>query len=434
MQKGGKFWLIFLALAALLLVLTVACEEEGEEERTPTDTPAATVTGTPAAVETGTPTPVSEVPGITDTEIILGEHAVLSGMLSTFLAPIAEAEEAYFRYVNETEGGVCGRKIVLKVEDNEYDEAKTVEVVRKLVEQDQVFAMVGNMGSPHAAAWDYLNEKGVPDLFISAGDHIFGVDPQGHPWSIQMIPDYRMEGALFGRYISENLPGEKVAVLYPRTGLGLDGLAGVKDGLDTEKNQIVTEQSFEITDVDIRSQVIAMENANAEVVVLYSTGGFTAQAIKAADRMDWHPQYFVSYPNSDDSIFQFVLPELMKGTITFQALKLASWTDDPAIAQHHELMRTYDGPTPANFTIYGQALAELTVEVLTRSCDNLSREGVMDAVLSLRDWHSDLLMEDVNVSFSDTDRTALQSGAMLQAIVENGKGKWEYLGAVVPLE
>jgi branched-chain amino acid transport system substrate-binding protein len=432
-QKLSKFWLIFLALAGLLLVLAVACEEE-EEEGTPTGTPAATVTGTPPAVETGTPTPVTEVPGITDTEIILGEHATLTGMLSTFLAPIAKAEEAYFKYVNETQGGVCGRQIVFKVEDNAYDEAKTAEAVRKLVEQDQVFAMVGNIGSPHAAAWDYLNEKGVPDLFISAGDHLFGVDPQGHPWSVQMIPDYRMEGALFGEYISENLPGKNVAILYPKTGLGLDGLAGVKDGVDPEKNQIVTEQSFEITAVDIRSQVIAMKNANAEVVVLYSTGGFTAQAIKAADGMGWHPQYFASYPNSDDSIFQFVPAEVMSGTISFQAVKLASWTDDPAIAQHHELMRTYGGLAATNFTVYGQVLAELTVEVLGRSCGNLSREGVMDAVLSLRGCHSDLLMDGVDISFSDTDRTALQSGAMIQATVENGKGKWEYLGAAVPLE
>jgi hypothetical protein len=124
----------------------------------------------------------------------------------------------------------------------------------------------------------------------------------------------------------------------------------------------------------------------------------------------------------------------MSGTISFQALKLASWTDDPAIARHHELMRTYGGPSPTNFTVYGQALAELTVEVLRRSCDNLSREGVMDAVLSLRGWHSDLLMDGVSISFSDTDRTALQSGRMLQATVENGKGKWESIGDLISFE
>jgi hypothetical protein len=126
--------------------------------------------------------------------------------------------------------------------------------------------------------------------------------------------------------------------------------------------------------------------------------------------------------------FQFASPELLEGTISLQALKLAAWTDDPAVAQHYEIMDQYGGPTPTNFTVYAQALGQVAVEALSKSCDNLTREGLMDALESIEEWHGDLLIDGVNISFSDTDHTAFQTARMLRATVEDGKGKWEYFG------
>jgi ABC-type branched-subunit amino acid transport system substrate-binding protein len=466
-------------LAVLLLVslatiaLAVACG--GEDEEAPTGTPTAAVTGTakptaaatatakptataavtptaattatakPTAAATATPTtpPTAEVtvtptavvsgPGITDTEIILGADCPLAGAFGAVYATIPQATKAYFEYINDTEGGVCGRKIVYKVEDNGDDPAKGLEVVRKLVEQDKVFAIVGSLGdSPHPAVYDYLNENSVPDILCSAGTGMFGADPEGHPWTIQMIPSYKNEARFFGRYISENLPGKKVAVLYPNIQQGYDHLQGIKDGLDPEKNKIVSEQSFEVSAVSISSQVINMKNSGAEVVTTVANPGFTAQAIAEAGRQGWHPQWMISYINSDEMMFQFVQPvELLDGAISFQALKMAVWTDEPAVAEHHRIMREYDGPSPTNFTVYAQVLAEVAVEALKRSCDNLTREGLMDAVESIKDFHSDLLLDDVNISFSDTDHTAFETGHMLRVVVENGKGRWEYFGPLV---
>jgi len=420
-----KVWAVPLILFSAMLAvaaLAVACEEE-EEEATPTPGT------TPTAVATGTPTAVGEVPGITDTEIVLGADVILGGAMGAVYATIPQTVEAYFNYINDTQGGVCGRKIVYKLEDNQDDPAKAVEAVRKLVEQDKVFAIVGSLGdSPHPAVWDYLNENEVPDILCSAGSHIFGDDPEGHPWTVQMIPSFRIEATFFGQYISQNLPGKKVAVLYPNLIMGTDLLQGVKDGLDPEKNEIVSEQSYEITAISIASQVNNMKNDGAEVVVTNATPGFSAQAIKQADRLGWHPQWLLSYINSDEMMFLFVSPELMEGTISLQALKLATWTDDPAVAEHHRIMDEYGGPTPTNFTIYAQALAEVAVEVLSRSCDNLTREGLMETLESIEDWHGDLLIDGVNISFSDTDHTAFQTARMLRATVEDGKGRWEYFG------
>ncbi len=420
-------------LAVLLLACMVAipllsgCAEEEEETPTPSATPTATVTGTA--------TPGAEVPGITNTEIILGADCILSGAMGSVYAMVPQATEAYFKYINDTQGGVCGRKIVYKVEDNQDDPAKALEVVRKLVEQDKVFAIVGSLGdAPHSGVWEYLNDEGVPDMLCTAGCHIFSADPQGYPWTVQMIPGYRMEGTFFGQYISQNLPGKKVAVLYPNLMMGTDLLQGVKDGLDPDKNEIVSEQIYEITAVSISSQVANMKNAGAEVVTTNATPGFSAQAIQTANRLGWHPEWFLSYINADEMMFQFVSPELLDGAISFQALKLAAWTDDPAIARHYEIMGEYGGPAPTNFTVYAQTLAEVAVEALSRSCDNLTREGLMDAVESIEDFHSDLFIDEVNISFSDTDHAAFQTARMLRAVVEDGKGKWEYFGPLYEFE
>jgi branched-chain amino acid transport system substrate-binding protein len=417
-------------LAVVLLVAMAACG--GEEEGTPTGTgtPVATATVVGTATPGAATAPSGEAPGISDTEILLGAEVILSGSMGAVYATIPDATNAYFNYINDTQGGVCGRKIVYKLLDNKDDPAIALEVTRKLVEQDKVFAMVGSLGdSPHPVTWEYLNEKGVPDILASAGAHRFGADPEGHPWTVQMIPSYTVEGALFGQYISENLPGKTVAVLYGNVAGGIDALAGLKQGLDPSKNEIVSEEVADYAAISINSQVANMKDSNADIAVAFQSPGFASQAIKTADRMGWHPQWFLEYTSADDMMFQFVSPKLLEGAITFQALKMADWRDDPAVVKHYEIMQKYDGPSPTNFTIYAQVLAETAVEILSRSCDNLTREGLMESVESLQGFHSDLMLDDVSVSFSDTDHTGLQTGRMLRATVdEKGKGRWEYFG------
>ena len=439
--SSGRVWgLAFLFLATVLLVTIAACG--GNEEETPSATSTAAATGSPSATVVGTATPSGtttasgEVPGITDTEILLGAEVILSGTLGAVYATVPKATAAYFNYINETQGGVCGRKIVYKYVDNYDDPAKALEAARKLVEQDKVFAMVGSLGDgPHPGSWDYLNEEGVPDILVTAGGHRFGSDPEGHPWTFQMIPSYTVEGAIFGQYISENMPGKTVAVLWENNTVGIDGFAGLKQGLDPSKNEIVADESYEFTAISVTSEIANLKKSNADILVLNAALGFASQAIKNADRMGWHPQIIMTYINSDDMMFSFAPPKLLEGAITFQANKLAAWRDDPAVAQHYELMQKYGGPSPSNFTIYAQVLGETAVEVLKRSCDNLTREGLMDAVESLQDYHSDLMLDGVNLSFSDTVHTAFQSGQMLKAgIDENGKGKFDFFGPLLQLK
>ena len=427
----------FILTLGALAALSSACGDEDNRSGRGTSAPAGTAepaaTGTSEPAATGTPE--TETPGITDRQIILGVDAPLAGMSGAVYSMIPRATEAYFKYVNDRQGGVCGREIVYKFEDNKGSPEGGLEAVRKLVERDKVFALVGSLGDdPHATVWDYLNENDVPDILVSAGAHRFGADPKGHPWTVQMIPSYTTEGTFYGRYISENLLGKTVGVLGANGPLYWDALEGLKSGLDPAKNEIVSEQVFELTALSIRSEVTNLKQANPDVVVSFADPGFTSQAVKEANRPGWHPQWVISYTSSDDIMFQFVPPELLEGAVTFQAFNLASMKDSPAVARHWELMKEYGGPQPTNFSVYAQLLGELAVEVLSRTCDNLTREGLMDAVESVRGWHSDLLLDGVNVSFSETDHTALQTGRMLRAALEGNKGKWEYFGPLYEFE
>jgi len=418
-----------LLVGICLAALAVACEGEGDEQ-----TPAASASASATATASGSPAPVTAtvsatgVPGITESEIILGAHAPLSGTYGAVYSMIPRATQAYFKYVNEAQGGVCGRQIVYKVEDNSFDPAKALEAVRKLVEQDRVFAIVGALGDlPHLGAWDYLNENGVPDLLVSAGTHRYGSDPEGHPFTFQMLPSYKIEATLGARFISDAFAGKKVGFLGEMDGHD-DALAGLQDGLDPSKNELVDAESYEPTALDVRSQVINLHNSGAEVVVLATSPGFLAQAVKEADRLNWHPQFIAGYVNSDDIIFQFVSPKLLEGAMTSQAFKLASGRDDPAVAEHYELMRKYGGPAPTNFTIYAQVLGELAVEILGRTCDNLTRQGLMGAVKSIKDWTSPLINEGISLTFGENDHTAIQAGRMMRATIVDGKGKFEFFG------
>jgi branched-chain amino acid transport system substrate-binding protein len=416
--RGLLAVLLLASLAAIPLI--AACEEEQEEGEGPTPATTPTVTVSP--------TPAAEVPGVTDTEIILGSDFALTGTYGAVYAPLIQALEAYFEYVNVEQGGVCGREIVLKLEDHQYDPAKALEAVRKLVERDKVFAIVAGVGTvPHSAAWEYLNENGVPDLWIMSGAHKWAADPQVHPWSVGFLPDYVVEGTVFGKYISENLPGKKVAALYENSDAGWDRLEGLKNGLDSNKNQIVSEQSFELTEVSVDSQVANMKKTDAEVALCFTLAGFCAQAMKGADRLGWHPQWFIAYVNADPIMFLYVRPELMEGVLSLQGNKMYDWTDDPAIAEHHRIMEEYGGPTPSAFTVVGQSAGGLTVEALSRTCDNLTREGLMEAVESFNDYQGDLALPGITITLSDTDHLAVEAMRMLRA----HDGKWEYFGDLI---
>jgi branched-chain amino acid transport system substrate-binding protein len=431
--------LVLASVSLALLALAAACGGDDDGDETPTGTGTPAVTGTAAAQPTGTataagtpkPSTGEPVDGITDTEIILGSHFAQSGTYGAAFAPVLSGLQAYLEYVNEEKGGVCGREIVLKAEDDQYDPAHAVEVTRKLVEQDKIFAMVAGLGTAaHSAVWEYLNENGIPDLWVMSGAHKWGADPQGHPWTVGILPDYFVEGTIQGKYISENFPDAKVGILYQNDDFGKDVLTGLQNGLDPS-NELVSEQSYESTAVDVRSQVTNIQQQGAEVVVCACIPGYAAQAVEGADRLGWDPQFIIDYVNSDPIMFQYASPKVMEGVLTLQANKLSTWTDDPAVALHHEIMKKYGTVAAGNYTMVGETVGILMEEILGRTCDNLTREGLMNAVHSLDNFQGDIALPGVTVTITPDDHIGTEAMRLLRAKLVDGKGEWEYEGELL---
>jgi len=413
----------------------------GEDKDASTQTPAATGTAEPGTIpETSlisVSSPEDDEPdvGLPAGKIVLGSHFATSGTYGAAFKPVGEGLKAYLKYVNEEKGGVCGRQIELLAEDDGYEPAKAQEVTRKLVEQDKIFAMIAGLGTAaHGAVWEYLNEKGIPDLWVMTGAHKFAADPPAHPWTVPAMPSYFVEGAIQGKYISENFPGKKVGILYQNDDFGKDSLAGLQSTLDPS-NELVVPQSYPPTAVSVSSQITDMAQTGAEVAVCACIPGYAAQAVEMGERLGWEPQWILSSV-SLDKMWCFAYQgcgEVPEGTLAFKANKLIQETDDPAIAEHIRIMKEYADVAPSGFSIVGQLAGELTVEALRRACDSgtLSRNSVMDAVESLRDYQSELNLPGVTWTFSPDDHIGIEAMRPLRAKIVDGQGQWVYEGDAI---
>ena len=411
-----RSFLLAVALAAALLI-GLACgddDDDGEEE-----TPAPT-TGGATATPTGGPAEVDTDFGVSATEITLGLTIVQSGNLAAVYQPVAPAMTAYFAKVNEEDGGVCERDIKLLVEDDQYSPAVALEKAKKLVEQDEILAFVGNLGTPAVTGQvEYINAQEVPHLWVSTGASKWG-DAATYPYTTGYIPDYTSEGKIFGTYLNDNFAGKTVAALYQNDDFGKNGLAGLKETLEAD---IIAEQSYESVATDINSQLAILRDAGADILYLYSTPAFTAKAFGYMKANDWKPQVVQGYVNSATQLASLVgggtAPEQIQAG--FQAIAGAisnnyildpiAAVGDPAIVEHARIMTEFGGPPLSTLSVYAQSLAELVVETLQVACDSgdMTRAGVMAAAESIEGFAPSVLLPGIEINTSATDHFAIQA-------------------------
>jgi len=224
-------------------------------------------------------------PGASDSEIKIGNTMPYSGPASAY-GTIGKAEAAYFTMVNE-QGGINGRKINFISRDDGYSPPKTVEVVRKLVEEDQVLLVFNPLGTPpNTAIRGYLNDNKVPQLFVATGADKWN-DPKNFPWTMGYQPSYRIEARIYGRYILKELPNAKIALLYQNDDFGKDYLIGLREGLgDKADKMLVATKTYETTDPTVDSQIVSLQGSGADVLVTAAIPKFAAQAIRNAGKID----------------------------------------------------------------------------------------------------------------------------------------------------
>ena len=371
-------------------------------------------------------------PGASDAEIKIGNTNPYSGPASAY-GTIGKSIGAYFKMIND-QGGVNGRKITFISYDDGYSPPKTVEMVRKLVEQDEVLFVFQTLGTPsNTAIHKYMNMKKVPQLHVATGATKWN-DPKEFPWTMGWQPNYQTEAHVYAQYILKTKPDAKIAILFQNDDYGKDYLKGMRDGLgDKAATMIVKEVSYEVTDPTVDSQVVQLQASGADVFFNITTPKFAAQAIRKAYDLGWKPMHFLN--NVSSSVGSVLTPaglDKSVGVITTQYGKDPTdpnWKDDPGMKRWAEFMKKYypEGSMIDASNVYGYAVAQTLVQVLKQCGNNLTRENVMLQAAGMKDFVTDSALPGIKINTSATDFAPIES---VQLAKFDGK-TWVLFGEIM---
>jgi branched-chain amino acid transport system substrate-binding protein len=356
-------------------------------------------------------------PGATDSEIKIGNTGPYSGPLSN-ASPIPISMAAYFKMIND-QGGVNGRKITFISDDDGYSPPKTVEMTRQLVESDGVLFTAGAVGTPTCSAvWHYMNEKKVPQLFVSTGATKWN-DPENHPWTMGFFVSYQAEGRIYAGYILKEKPDAKIGVLYQNDDFGKDYLKGLIDGLgDKAASMIKVKDAYETTDTTVDSQIVELKAAGCDVLVTIAIPKFGAQAIRKVAEIEWKPLHILNGIAS--SVGVTLKPaglENAKGIISDNSFKDPTdpqWQNDAGYKWWVSFMDKYypSGDKTDQQNVYGQSIAATTVQMLKQCGDELTRENVMKQAASLHDLELPMLLPGILINTGPTNFAPIKQAQM----------------------
>jgi branched-chain amino acid transport system substrate-binding protein len=370
-------------------------------------------------------------PGVSDTEIKIGQTMPYSGPASAWGA-IGKAEAAYFRYINDM-GGVHGRKVNFISLDDGYSPPKTVEQTRNLIEREQVAFIFGTLGGvTNLATRQYLNENRIPQLFLAAAADIFA---DAHfPWTMGFNPALVTEGHIYAKHIRSTKPDAKIGVLFQNDVLGKPFLKGIQEGLGPEHgDMIVKAASYEVSDPTVDSQVVAIQGAGADTLVIVSAPKPAAQAIRKAYDIGWMPQrYLFSGSASIPATFKPAGLDKSKGVVTAAYLKDPNdprWKEDSGYKEFAAFVSKYMSPEqltdPA--VLYGYGAAMLMTHVLRQCSDDLSRENILRQATNIKDFELPVGLPGTRINTSPENYFPIRQ---MQLSTFNGES-WEPFGDVV---
>jgi branched-chain amino acid transport system substrate-binding protein len=401
---------------------------------------AALAFGLPAALGGAAAT----TPGVTAHSILLGGTFPLTGAASSY-APIPRGMQAFFSYINARKGpdgkrGVGGRQIIWKYYDDAYNPTQTVQQTQRLVEQDKVFALVGGLGTePQQAVRDYLNQKKVPQLYVSTGATFFGSDHKKYPWTIGWQPDYQSEAAIYGRYIRDHMPNAKVAVLYQNDDYGKDYNAGFVGGLGSaNSDRVVATRTFNVTDPAVTTQLVALRASGADTLMIFATPAKTIQTYATIARLGWKPGHIFVNSVSAAQVFintavQAAGAATVNGSISTYYTKdpaNPAWDNDPGMKLYRQIMKKYypsGNDKDANY-LYGMAKGWTIVQALYKAGKNPTRESLMNAVNHLNDSTNPWLLPKVVVK---TNAPKDNFPISQQELIQFDNGGWTPISGLI---
>jgi branched-chain amino acid transport system substrate-binding protein len=378
----------------------------------------------------------TSTPGVASSTILIGGTVPLSGP-ETAYSVVAFGADAYFKYVND-HGGVFGRKIEYRYLDDAYDPAQTVQQVRRLVEQDKVFAIFNQVGTEQTLATrPYLNQQGVPQLFAGSGTEQFAHDYKQYRWTLPYLPSFYAEGRVYGRYIARTAPRAKIAVLFEDSDFGKDLLAGLKAGL-AGRGKIMRAVGYAVTEATLGSELSTLKASGADTLMVFALPKQTIQALVGADKLGWHPHPYIAAVSIDPFVMSVARANTggraTEGAISIAFLKDASnlrrWGRDLGVKLYYSILKRYapssDPKSVAN--IYGMAAAFTLVDALRHAGRNPTRASLMRAATSLNETNNPFLLPGIVAKTSPTDRFPLEQVQMYRYT----HGVWQVFGALVP--
>jgi branched-chain amino acid transport system substrate-binding protein len=385
-----------------------------------------------AAATLTRPAHAQQLPGVTATELKIGNTMPYSGPASSY-GPIGKTESAFFNMVNG-QGGIAGRKIDFISLDDGYMPPRTVEDTRRLVEEDKVAFMFNTLGTPTNSAIErYLNRMKVPQLFVATGADKWG-NYKEYPWTIGLQPSYRTEAQIYAKYTLKQKPDAKIGIIYQNDDFGKDYVNGVRDvlGKDWDK-YVVKSVSYEITDPTINSQITALQQSGADVLISATAPKQAAQTIRTVHDLNWHPLLFMTNVSiSAGSVMQPAGAENGVGVITSGWLKDQSdpaWKDDPGMNEWRAFMAKYmpGADLTDNNYVYGFTASRVMWHVLQACNGDFSRDNLMKQATSIQRLEVPTLLPGLIVSTSPTNYHPIRA---MQLQKWDGK-TWVRFGEVI---
>jgi branched-chain amino acid transport system substrate-binding protein len=353
----------------------------------------------------------ASAPGVSDTEVVLGLTAPLSGPAAVW-GTTALAAEAWAKHVNE-QGGVHGRKIRTVLKDDGYNPGRAVANVGEL--KDSVFALVGLLGTAILNAnKDNVAEAKLPTIWPYGNPQIFARQPREKLRTVFMVyPDYLDEGEFLVQQAAKLEGAKKIAVFYQNDDYGKGGLDGVKRGLKGLSGVSLTgEVSYEVADRELGTHALKIKDSGADTVIFYSTAPHCAGLIKEMAKAGYRPKIFASFPLGDRHTMFRLLGDLWEGAYYNVT---GAVPGEPDADRAVEVLLKQDPKLKGreSFALAGATAMIATVEGLKRAGRNLTRDGFVEAMETIKDWTPEKLTAPI--TWGPNRRHGLNAVRLMQA-------------------
>ena len=371
-------------------------------------------------------------PGITDKEVKLGGSYPFSGPASAY-GIIGEGAKAHFDFINE-KGGVDGRKINFTTLDDGYEPPRALQNARRLIQQEEVFALFNTLGTPNnLAIWDYVNQQKVPHLFVATGASDWGKDIEAHPYTIGWQPNYVTEAKVYADYLKKEKPNAKVAVLYQNDGFGKDLLGGFEDAIGGSDVKVVGKESYNVTDPTVSAQVGRLARSGADTFLNITTPKFSAQAIATIAKSDWEPLHILNNVGASKTlVLKPVGFENAKGIVSTQYFKDPEdpqWADDAAMKEYRDALKKHAPKSNPDdpFNMYGWTVAQTMIKAL-EGMEEPTRDSLMESVRNL-DVEIGTMLPGNKIQTSPDDGYPIEAMQIMEFDGENWKLQGELIQA-----